>query len=225
MTIVLHPSIRDIPMPPRIAALPLDPRGFPVPWFVAGGDHRVVDSRKFGPALKRRLCWICGQPLGRNLAFLIGPMCAITRTISEPPAHLECCEYTVRACPFLSRPHMHRRAAGLPEGAQFASGFGIRRNPGATCIWITRSFSPFREGAGLLFRLGDPIELRWYAEGRPATAQEVHASVYSGLPLLYETAHAQDDARRDPEHRAEYHLAAAVARASALFPRPTGVAP
>jgi hypothetical protein len=219
----LHPSIAAIPMPQRIRSLPLDARGFPVPWFVAlvngEPDHRVVEGRRFQPALQKRLCWICGQVLGRNFAFLIGPMCAITRTISEPPSHLECCEYTVRACPFLSRPHAHRRQAGLPEDAQNAAGNGIKRNPGAVAIWITRSFRPFKVSNGLLFRMGDPTEVRWYAEGRKATADEVHASVYSGLPLLLAEASAEDDARRDLNRSAEYALAAQVAQAALLFPQ------
>jgi hypothetical protein len=219
----LHQSIRDIPMPPHIRALPLDPRGFPVPWFVAvvNGipDHRVANSAKFAPALKKKLCWICGQPLGRTVTFLIGPMCAITRTISEPPSHLDCCEYTVRACPFLSRPHAHRRAAGLPEDIVDAAGLGIKRNPGAICLWTTRLFKPFRAGDGLLFRLGDPLECRWYAEGRPATPEEVHASVYSGLPSLYEAAFAEDRYRHDEARTAEHALAAQIASAASLFPR------
>jgi hypothetical protein len=81
-------NLPDLPL--RIQKLSVE-RGYPVPWFVAKiGDHydfRVVDAAKFKPAIEKQLCWVCGQKLGSMLAFTIGPMCAINRTISEPPSH------------------------------------------------------------------------------------------------------------------------------------------
>ena len=51
--------------PARIKALPVDHRGFPVPWFVQWYDDTpnflVVDHRKLRPAVEKRLCWICGH--------------------------------------------------------------------------------------------------------------------------------------------------------------------
>jgi hypothetical protein len=56
--------------PPRIAALPLDHRGFPVPWFVAWQDGKPVfpamDGEKLIAAIRFGHCWVCGQPLGRH---------------------------------------------------------------------------------------------------------------------------------------------------------------
>ena len=60
-------------------------------------------------------CWLCGQTLGKHMTFPIGPMCAITRTTAEPPSHLACAEYAVKACPFLSQPRMRRNERDLPE--------------------------------------------------------------------------------------------------------------
>jgi hypothetical protein len=34
----LNPSIRDIPIPPRMAKRPISDRGFPVPWFARLAD-------------------------------------------------------------------------------------------------------------------------------------------------------------------------------------------
>src|SRR5262245_39698608 len=83
--------------PPRIKRLPLDARGYPVPWFVAYvdgvPDFRIVDTPKIGVAWNKQRCWICGGQLGRYLAFAIGPMCAVNRVSSEPPSHLECAMY------------------------------------------------------------------------------------------------------------------------------------
>lgn len=212
-----HSSLDGIPMPARIARLPVDHRGFPVPRFVAmvdgKPDHRVVDARRFAPAIKNRECWICGEPLGRYLASLIGPMCAVNRIISEPPSHRECCEFSVATCPFLARPHAHRREAGLPEDAQDAAGVGLKRNPGVICLWIARDYRPFKpQGGGILFQLGEPLETVWYTEGRIASREEVTSALYRGLPALIEVAHSESRAAEDD-------LAKKVAYAQVLLPR------
>ncbi len=211
-----HQSIAAMETPARIRALPVDARGFPVPAFVAWvngqPDHRIIDPSKFAPAIKKRLCWVCGQPLGQTFAFTIGPMCAINRIISEPPSHRECAEYSVRACPWLSRPVAHRRTAGLPEDVAEPAGVGLKRNPGVVIIWVTRSYRPFRpRTGGLLFQLGDPLEVAWYREGKPATRDEAVHAIYTGLPALLEIARGESRAAEDA-------LAAQVSRIPALFP-------
>lgn len=179
------------PMPERIKKLPVE-RGYPVPWFVAEVDghydFRVVDARKFKPALEQKLCWICGEPLGTALAFTIGPMCAINRTISEPPSHRECAEFSIKACPFLTQQQLKRNEANIPEGVTDAAGIGLKRQPGAVCLWITKSFRPFKVGNGILFSLGEPEQVFWFREGREATRNEVLESIESGLPILIEQA-------------------------------------
>lgn len=211
------------PMPSRIADLPVDARGYPVPYFVAWvdgkPDHRVADRDKIPKAVKLGLCWMCGQRLGAHKAFAIGPMCAITRTVSEPPSHLECLDFAARACPFLTRPHAKRRTANLPEDVVDAPGEGLKRNPGVLGVWVTRSFTRFRAFAGrpgVLFEMGAPESVRWYCEGRPATRAEVEASIEGGLPSLVELAQAED--REKPGRDALGHLAAKIADAMELLP-------
>jgi hypothetical protein len=187
-------------LPARMRHLSIDERGYPVPYFVAWidgkPDHRVMDGEKLPGAIKHGLCWQCGQQLGKYKSFCIGPMCSITRTIAEPPSHLECLRFAVQACPWMTRPHARRRDKNLPEDALWAAGDGIKRNPGAACIWTTRRFVPFKPpGGGVLFELGDPEHTEWYAEGRPATRAEVDASIASGLPLLFEPAEREDAAK------------------------------
>lgn len=192
MSSVYNSAIANVPMPDRIKRLPVSPKGFPVPWFVAwidgSPDFRVVAAGKIANAWERKRCWVCGEPLGVNLAMTLGPMCAINRTISEPPAHRECAVYSCIVCPFLSNPRMRRNERNLPEDAQGAAGIGIRRNPGATAVWVTRTVKPFRAGNGILFTFGDPSEVLWFANGRSATRAEVDASITSGLPLLFADA-------------------------------------
>jgi hypothetical protein len=185
-------------LPDRMRSLPIDERGYPVPYFVAWvdgkPDHRVMDGKKLPIAVKLGFCWMCGQSLGKYKSFCIGPMCSITRTIAEPPSHLECLRFAARACPWMTRPLAKRREAGLPEHRTIA-GEGIRRNPGAVCIWTTLKFKAWKPASGgVLFELGDALHTEWYAQGRPATRAEVDESISTGLPLLYGPAQAQDEA-------------------------------
>lgn len=200
------------PVPARLRHLPVV-RGYPVPWFVCrlddgSYDFRVADARKMAQALREQRCWVCGQPLGALLAFPIGPMCAINRTNGEPPAHRECAEWSIQACPFLNHREVRRRDAGLPEEALPPAGYGIMRQPGVACLWITKRFRPFRTpDGGVLFKIGDPVEVHWYREGRPATRAEILASIESGYPILLEAAQQDGpDAVRDLEAARERML-------------------
>lgn len=188
----LNASIEDLWMPDRIKRLPISPKGFPVPFFVAWvdgkPDFRTADGEKLVQCVKRNLCWVCGQPLGQYKAFPIGPMCVINRNISEPPSHKECAEYSVRACPFLVNPATKRNEKNVPDAAVEPGGIAIKRNPGVTCIWVTKDFRVRRDGNGVLFRLGDPISTDWYSHGRRATRAEVEESIRTGIPILMEMA-------------------------------------
>jgi hypothetical protein len=188
----LNARTSNIPVPRRMAHLPVAPSGYIVPWFVSklgDGTHdfRAFDWIKMQRAVKQKLCWLCGQSLGHRLAFVLGPMCIVNRIISEPPSHRDCAEYAVRACPFLTQPRMRRNTVDLPEGSISPPGEHLDRNPGAVAIYITQSFRPFRPDrgkAGLLFELGAPIDIAFYREGRLATRAEVLESIDSGMPIL-----------------------------------------
>jgi hypothetical protein len=204
----LHRSIAEIGMPAPIARLPLDERGYPVPWFVAWlnedgepvpagegrADFRVVRPGAIGEAIRGR-CWICGGRLGAFKTFVIGPMCAVNRNTAEPPGHLDCGMYAALACPFLSRPHARRRENNLPGEAHTPAGIAISRNPGVTLLWTTRRYKLHRDpNGGLLFDVGEPEHVEWIANGRFATREEVMESIDTGLPLLREYAEADGPA-------------------------------
>jgi hypothetical protein len=184
---MLNASIRNIPLPPRLARRPVNSKGFPVPWFATelpgpDWDFVRVDPRKMVQAHNRKTCWLCGEPLGRFVCFVIGPMCSINRISAEPPSHRECAQYAVRACPFLARPNMRRN----PEGEHAApSGIALLHNPGATLMWLTKSYKVVSDNhGGFLFEIGEPTETLWFAEGRTATRAEIDASFAKGLPHL-----------------------------------------
>lgn len=186
-------TVSRFPDAPRnITALPVDKRGFPVPHFVpwidGEPDFQAVDPKTVSRTHLLSLCWICGRPLqGDNKTFVIGPMCAVTRTSSEPPSHLPCARFAATACPFLSKP-MAKRAPRTGRH-QPAPGKMIERNPGVTLLWTSPYYRTERQPeGGMLFRIGPPHALEWYAEGRTATRAEIMASIESGLPLLKEQA-------------------------------------
>lgn len=205
------------PIPVLMAHLPVH-RGYPVPWFTAwveGGvqvpagqgvpDFRFMSEGKVEHAIAKSLCWVCGRPLFETdqqpYAFVSGPMCGVNRTSAEPPSHIACADWSARACPFLTRPHAKRRDAD--EVGQVApAGHAIMRNPGVAMVWVSRTAQAYhlspdeaeaRAGAnpGVLLQMGDPIRVRWYCEGRPATRAEVMDSVEGGLPKLMELAKGQ----------------------------------
>ena len=212
-------------LPKRMRYLPVDSRGYPVPWFVAWingkPDHRIMDARKMPSAVRRDLCWMCGQKMGVSKAFTIGPISCISRAISEPPSHPSCASFAVRACPFLTRPRAQRREAGMPDHAEMA-GVPMKRNPGVICIWVTRDYKIFRSGhggapgnEGWLFEIGDPESMEWYAEGRMAQRAEVDASMVDAIPFLTNLADQEDEGSR---HELLQRMSAARGLLDAFLP-------
>lgn len=201
------------PLPDRLRRLPVDARGYPVPVFVqwyqlrpgadpeAGEpgvgypDFRVTDSRVLERCLHLKECWICGTPLGRYHTFVAGAMCAVNRTSAEPPQHHDCATWSARACPFLSRPHAKRRPVADDRGTSKPAGIMLERNPGVTVVWTSRRDKPFkvpeRHGGGILWHMGPPEHVEWWARGRSATRAEVMESIDTGIPALAEIAAKQ----------------------------------
>lgn len=183
-----------VPLPDRMKRLPVDARGFPIPWFVhidddGVPDFRVIGRNKFELAVQRDRCWVCGDVLGVIKVFVIGPMCVINRATAEPPSHRECALFAAQACPFLLQPRMVRDTKNeYPEGATKPAGIMLPHNPGATAVYTTRRYHLMKADRGYLIRIGDPLRIEWYAEGRTATGAEVQASISRGLPALYKVA-------------------------------------
>lgn len=211
--------VDTVKMPLRVSRLPRDHRGYPVPWFVAwlkpfpdadGGplevdprtdgaapDFRVIGGDRLARAVRQRRCWICGEPTGRFVAFVAGPMCAVNGTSGEPPSHPDCATYAARVCPFLTHPFARRRTVGLDAlGTVEQAGHALSRNPGVALVWTTHrgEWQPFRAhsgGDGVLFAMGKPDRVEWWVESRPATRAEVRVSINSGLPELRKLADSQ----------------------------------
>jgi hypothetical protein len=175
--------------------LAIDARGYPVPrfveWIDGKPDFRVMDADYLRRAVRMKLCWLCGEPLGKFSTFCIGPMCAVNRTSAEPPCHSDCATFAAMVYPFLTLPKAERREANLPKDGIAPAGIMLKRNPGVVLLWTTSSYKIFQHGNGILFEIGPPTQVHWYARGRPATRDEVMESINSGLPILAEMAAAE----------------------------------
>lgn len=186
-------------LPTSMTTLPVDEAGRPVPTFVQWiddkPDFRVMSSQHLRRCVMDHKCWVCGHPLGRYAAFVVGPMCLVNLNSAEPPSHYNCAFYSATHCPFLVNPNKVRRETHLPDGMGEPAGVMIRRNPGVTAVIVVTSWTAYRDGPGLLFNIGtkrlgghpDFIDrVEWYREGRTATRAEILESLGGGIPLLAE---------------------------------------
>lgn len=190
--------LADTKMPDRIAALRKDRRGYPVPrfvkWFHGEPDFRVADSDFMVRAVRNRLCWICGEELGRYQTFVVGPMCCVNRTSAEPPSHLACADYAACTCPFLVIPQTHRTESKHPHVP--APGIMLEHNPGCMALWTTRKYFVRKTALGqpgVLFNIGEPSMVHWYAKGEPAAHADVVTAFRKGLPALLDAAAGDPD--------------------------------
>lgn len=197
----VHALRQDLePLPERMQTLPVDERGYVVPWFVDWLDgkpeFRAMNPKKWIEAVKYRKCWVCGETLGRYMTFVAGPMCGINRTSGEPPSHHECATWSARNCPFMKNPeHIRRVDETVHPNPENCPGFMLTRNPGVTMLWTTRDYSVFEDEKGLpLITFGKPERVEWYSRGKLATREEVLDSVETGLPALMALARTQDGA-------------------------------
>jgi hypothetical protein len=191
-------------LPARMMDLPVDKRGYPVPWFVdwieidgvKEPEFRAMNPDKWLRAIKEKLCWVCGERLGRFMTFVAGPMCGINRTSAEPPNHHECARWSARNCPFLNNPDSIRRTDNIVGAdGKCVGGFSITRNPGVTMLWTTKDYSVLPDGkGGFILHMGEPETVEWYHRGMLATREQVEESIAQGLPALVSVAQQQEGA-------------------------------
>lgn len=103
---------QDVPMPPSVAKLPRDRRGYPIPANVLWQNGKPIfaanDARFEIDAVKNGLCSVTGDLLKDDDVWLIaGP-----RSILDPrgmvfdhPVCREAKDYSMRVCPYLATPH------------------------------------------------------------------------------------------------------------------------
>jgi hypothetical protein len=106
-------------LPSRMAKLPRDPRGYPIPVIVLidqdGRPHfQINDDVIVQRCLRDRLCSICGERLTRGTWFIGGAMSAFDPhgAYIDGPVHGECARYALQVCPYLAAPNYARRLDG-----------------------------------------------------------------------------------------------------------------
>ncbi len=212
----MHKLRDDLPpLTERIARLPIDERGYPVPafvqWIIKDGnevepaapgkpgaypDFRIVDPDHMLHCIRESACWVCGDKLGVFRSYVIGPMCSVNHTSAEPPSHRECAEWSVKGCPFLTKPHMKRREDELIEKSMGnVAGHMVKRNPGVSLIWTVRNQLKFwNDGnGGILFDIGNPIGVSWWKEGRKATTDECVEALNGSIEALLEVCETDEE--------------------------------
>lgn len=133
----------SIVLPPRIAKLAKTERGYPVPFFasVVDGkpDLRYADPRKQLRCARERVCWVCGGKLGKEIAFIGGPISAANGAYSDGPMHRDCAEFSLKVCPHLAIPMAKRHVpeAGTPL---LASPGAVLDKPDEFVLYVTRAF-------------------------------------------------------------------------------------
>lgn len=118
-------------IPPFMAHLARDERGYPIPYFVAivngKPDFRLLDAAKQKICAEHRKCAICGEKLIKGVYYFIsGPLGAKNQVSTDPPMHRECAEFSMQVCPHLHFEKATRRDNNLPaEKGRVIGGFAM----------------------------------------------------------------------------------------------------
>ena len=98
----------DLPqMNRRLATRPIDPkRRLPIPYAQlvnpdGTANFAAIDGPKALRGAANRDCGLCGQRMGRWVAFLGGPRNVEHGGYLDPPMHVSCAEDATRLCPHL----------------------------------------------------------------------------------------------------------------------------
>ncbi len=173
-----------IPMPARLRALAHDALGYPIPKFAetAGGkpDFRNTRSAFVQACARDRLCWCCGEKLGGQATFMIGPLAALTRMAPDPPLHLQCADYAMRVCPHLAPPVEQDEDLSEDILADEPQEGPAR----IICLWTVAQNGRDAASGTAPFALPEPISTSWFCNGGPATRAEIKGSFNAALPDL-----------------------------------------
>jgi hypothetical protein len=159
----------NIPMPERIKALPVHPNGYPIPFFVHQPKGKLVDLRIASPYAiaschRDRVCWICGQKLGKFVCFIGGPLSTNNQVYNDGPMHRNCAEYALKVCPYLAISQVDRRGEAVPGYA--VHDFQIKEKPERFGLLITNGWTIFKAETIYLFHAFNPIEMTWWKDGK-----------------------------------------------------------
>jgi len=164
-------NLAAITMPPRVARLARDARGYPIPHTVTFDengtpDFRVIDPAKWAHAARFRCCGLCGEMLGGWLAFVGGDTSMRTRMFIDLPMHRDCAQYALAVCPFLAAP-VFAYSRALPAATALNEHVSPDR-PDRFGLATTKSYRQVRLPLGDVALLAGELEsVEWWRHGRP----------------------------------------------------------
>lgn len=93
-------------IPPFLSHLKLDPRGYPIPYFVpienGVPNFRLIDWEKVSECVERNRCEVCGKKLYKDYSYIIqGPVGMANQVSTDGPMHRVCAEFALKVCPHL----------------------------------------------------------------------------------------------------------------------------
>ena len=165
-------DLSSVPMPSRIANLPRDPRGYPIPVNVlqkADGfvDFRVIDPEKLQAFAAARCCSVCGHPMGTRVAFVGGPLCIENHLFADAGMHRDCATYALRVCPFIAAPSFGFRKTHDPKTMEVMD-FVSTDRPEKFGLVICKDYRPaLLNGQSYVLQVGQYESLEWWAKGSP----------------------------------------------------------
>jgi hypothetical protein len=189
--------------PPEVARLPVCPkRDLPIPYIAevapdGTGHFTVLDAARASQCLERRLCAMCGDPMGAEVTF-IGDQASLPPESFwiEPPVHERCAELAVGGlCPYLSRQRVPRRVPdgdmsviGMTAGELAEVGRAVPKRPVILAVAgsYTAALAPSQQGEPVMvYRTADIIRVRRFtydasgrlAESRPRETVRVQRRV------------------------------------------------
>lgn len=107
-------------IPKELSHLKLDPRGYPIPYFVPIIDglpnFRFLHTEKQDNCFNRHLCPICGKKLNPDYSYIVtGPIGMKNQVSTDPAMHRVCAEFSMLACPHLFYQKAERKETAGPQ--------------------------------------------------------------------------------------------------------------
>jgi hypothetical protein len=159
-----------VPMPERIARLPRDKRGYPIPFTAdiredGTPDFTAINVRHWIAATRDRRCGICGVVMHSRVWFVGGPICEINRLFYDHPMHQDCAEYALRVCPFLAMPNAHyRKIKSLREGVAIVKTASDVK-PDRFMLGRTKGYRVMKVNDDVLLRADPWEDVVWWKDG------------------------------------------------------------
>jgi hypothetical protein len=189
--------LERVPMPPAIAALPRDERGYPIPAFVATladgtRDLRVASGAYKVRVAREKICWICARPLTPRVAFITGPLGMQNRHAGDGPMHVTCAKYAIQVCPHLNSEHSQIREANRPPGERTGVN-AIDDKPPVIGMAVTTKWGSeiYRAKGDIVFNWRSP-KVYWFHNGREISPRARLSLIEPYIKRLKEKA-ASDD--------------------------------